>query len=705
MASADTSIFSLKVGALPLDTFRVIEFIGQEAISECYHFTIRAVAYDTELKFEDAIGVAGALYVRGLDYEIIHYGVITAFTEVPDSDGKAALNFTYEFTLEPRLRWASYTVQSRIFQNKTVAQIAEEVLSDYLTQDQDFTIDVQYEVKGQDYPKREFTVQYNESDLDFLQRLLEEEGISYFFEHSGDREVLVISNKKEAIKPLEQTPKLEFRPETGLHADAGEYVDTLRKTLRWVSGSRTTLKDYNYRTPETPVMGVYDMEGTTGEFYHYGDHVKTADEAKRLAQIRAEMFYCGREIYHGSGIARALQSGRRIGLEKADAEGFNGEYLVVRVTHMGDAGAEAGGNRPGPHYRNSFEAIPASVQYRPPLKTNKPKAPGLLTAKVDGQKGSYAYIDEEGRYRMKLFFDRSEDKDGKASKAIRLAQPYAGAGYGMHFPLHTETEIAVGFVDGDLDRPIGLGAIPNPSKGSPVSAGNKHQNMMKSHAGNSLILEDKEGKTGVHIATSGGHALGLDDSGDTKGATLRTSGSNCFKLDDKETAISLTSKAGHTIKIDDKAKTITLTTAGGHILVLDDAANKISMSDGGGKTSLEMDGGAGNVSLTASNDITLTAGGSLSLNVAKDFSLAAKNTSISNEQSYSATSGKASEITAGTDLNLAAKNIGLAADLKLSAAGKMVESNGEASNKVGGAMVDINASGICTVAGATIKLN
>lgn len=697
MASADTSIFSFQVGALPLDTFRVIEFVGHEAVSECYQFTIRAVAFDTALKFDDGIGVAGTLIVRGTDYKITHYGIITAFTQVPDSDGTVALNFTYEFTLEPRLRWTSYTLQSRIFQNKTVPEIVGEVLDDYLIKDQDYKIDVKFEGSG-DYPKREFTVQYNESDLDFIQRLLEDEGIFYFFDHSGDREVLMITNKKDSVKPLENTPKLEFRPEIGMHAEDGEYVDTLNKTLRWVSGSRTTLKDYNYRTPESAVVGVYDMKGTTGEYYHFGDHVKTADEAKRLAQIRSEMFFCEREIYRGTSIARSMHSGHRFSLAHADAEGFNGEYLIVRVTHQGDMAQEEGKDRPRPHYRNNFEAIPAAVQYRPRLSTPKPKAQGILTAKVDGQKGSYAYIDEEGRYRMKLFFDRSEDKDGKASKAIRLAQPYAGAGYGMHFPLHTETEIAVGFVDGDLDRPIGLGAIPNPSKGSPVSAGNKHQNMIKSHSGHSITLDDKEGATGIHMATTGGHKMGFDDAAGSKGITLKTSGGHSLSADDKNQDVEIKTTGGIDLKLDDAGKQIILDTHG-NTLTMKDSGNVVTLVTAAGSLSLTMDGGAGNIAINASNEIKLTVGES-SLTMGKDgtIKLAGKDVTVSGTASLMADGGPKATLK-GADTQI--KGTG-----SVNIAGGTVTSQADTMNTIKGAAIMSDASAVNTVkGGAAVMLN
>ncbi|MDB5105326.1 MAG: hypothetical protein JWP91_3015 [Fibrobacteres bacterium] len=703
MASADTSIFTLQVGAFPLDTFRVIDFIGREALSECFSFTIRAVAFDIDVKFDDAIGVAATLTVGGGEYEIKHYGNITSFTQVPDSDGTVMLNSTYEFILEPRYRIASYMIQSRIFQNKTVLEIVEEVLGAYYYKDTDFKFDAQFEVKGQDYAKREFTVQYNESDLDFVQRLLEDEGLFFFWNHEGDREVMIITNKKDAVKPVPNTPKLPFRPETGMHQEKGEYVDSMLKSMKIVTG-RATMKDYNYRTPDTKVIGHYEMEGP-GEYYHFGDHVKTTDEAKRLAQIRTEMFACEREIYRGTGIARSIRPGYRFTLELAGAEGFNGDYMITRVTHRGDIvqaaddGTVEKTTKPIPHYTNSFEAIPALVQFRPQLMTPKPKAPGILTAKVDGQKGSYAYLDEEGRYRMKLFFDRTEDQDGKASKAIRLAQPYAGAGYGMHFPLHTDTEIVVGFVDGDLDRPIGLGAVPNPGKGTPVKAGNNSQNMIKSHSGHSVTLDDKQGKTGIHIVTSGGHAMGLDDSADTKGWTVKTSGGNALAADDKNKNIDFKTTGGMELKLDDQGTTITLVTTGKNTLEMKDGGHVVTLKDGSGNISLTMNGDSGKVELKASQEIKLTVGASsLTMGMDGTIKLDGKDITISGSASVM--------VDGGPKVTMKGVDASVSGTGSVNIAGGTVTSEAKTLNTIKGAAIMSDASAVNTVkGGAAVMLN
>lgn len=707
MASADTSIFTLLIPGHPPETFRVLEFTGQEAISENFVFRVKAVAPDVMLKY-DTIGISATLVVKGVDYEVNHYGIITHFNQVPNSDGTVEMSYYYEFTIEPKLKQMSFQLRSRIFQNKTVKEIVEEVLEEYAKKDTSFKFEAKFEVVGKDYAKREFTVQYNETDWDFVKRLLEDEGIYWYWDHETDQDIFIMANKVDGVKPIPNTPELPYMSDGGLTPiDGREYVDSLERSVKFVTG-RASVKDYNYRTPNVNVTGQFETEGPGG-YNHFGDHVKTTDEATRKAQLRAEMFACQRETYKGTGIFRSARPGYRIKVVEAGQDGFDGEYLLTRVTHIGGfvEGGDDGTVEPGGpvfHYRCAFEAIPAKTQFRPPLLTPKPRVNGILTALIDGQKDKYAYIDDEGRYKMKLFFDPSSEGEGKQSKAIRLAQPYAGPGYGMHFPLHTGTEIAVGFVDGDLDRPIGLGAVPNPTKGSPVKSGNKSSNVMKSHSGNSVTLEDKEGKTGVFISSSGGHSVSLNDAGDSKGITLGTSGSNSVALDDTNKALVITTAAGHSIKILDNSQLISITTAGGHILALDDAGNTITLSDGGGKTVLGFAGGAGDITLDASNHVTITAGGNMTLDVTGDFTVNAKNVNL-NATAAMALDAKGTTISGGPSIAMDAASITASgtADVKLDA--PKVEIAGTASAKVSGVAVDLAATGICTIAGATVKIN
>ncbi|MCI5208937.1 MAG: type VI secretion system tip protein VgrG, partial [Candidatus Electrothrix sp. ATG2] len=155
-----------------------------------------------------------------------------------------------------------------------------------------------------------------------------------------------------------------------------------------------------------------------------------------------------------------------------------------------------------PSYFNNFSCIPAEVQFRPERLAEKTRLDGTLNATVDAAgDGQYAEIDDQGRYKVKLPFDQGDAAEGKASRWVRMAQPYAGADYGMHFPLHKGTEVLLTFVDGDPDRPIIAGAVPNPETATPVKGGNQTQSMIRTGGGNQIRIEDGEGGQQIHMSS------------------------------------------------------------------------------------------------------------------------------------------------------------------------------------------------------------
>lgn len=730
MASADTSIYSFRVGALPLETFRVIEFHGEETISKMPMVRIKAVAYDKALNYEDAVDVDASLIVRGADYEVNHHGIITSFSQVPDSDGTVELNFYYEFILEPRLKGMDFMTQSRIFQSLTPKEIVLGVLSDYYPDDGSA-----YKWLADDtWTLRDYVVQYNESDLAFIQRLLEDEGIYYFFDHSGDREVMIIANKPEQIKPILHTPTVRYQTETGMVNDLAEYCDSMVRYVRKVT-AKATFKDFNPKTPDVTVMGSHENpvipEGQpTGEYYHYGAYLNTPDEATRKARLRAEMLSCGKETFRGTGIFRGARAGFRFKLEQAASEDFNGEYLLVKVVHHGDSAQEDDGTvdseHTPAHYRNSFECVKAGVFYRPPLDTPRPSVPSLLTAFVEGPQDKYAYLDEEGRYHAKFFFDRSDLKDGKASRPIRLSQPYGGPNYGMHMPLHNGTEIAIGFIGGDPDRPIALGAVPNPNTNSPVNSKNKSESLIRTASGHQIRLDDKEDKTVIDITTKGKHVLSMNDDEDAKEVHIKTTDSNELVMDDKGKNIRITTpegahtlkmdydkkvfsvetKYGHKFTMDDEAKKIAVQTKDGHILSLDDDKKLLTLQDGKGKHVFQIDAGGSLISITTAGDMELIAKGALNIE-AKEITMEAKSGAINMK-------AKQDLVLDGMNVNAKAKQK-VAIEAKMDASiqglnvkmeGKVnVESKAGVQNKMTGVLTNVESSAINTVKGAMVMVN
>jgi type VI secretion system secreted protein VgrG len=696
MAAASSSVITFEAPPLDKETFRVMHFSGNEALSRPFRFEIRTVVDQGPLDPAEILGKPGHLNVKGDGYSAMHHGVITSIEQTPDNTSYERC--FYDIILEPKFILSSYTQESRIYQDKTVLEIAEDIFESCGMTSSEFRSELQDTL-----PKREFTVQYNESDFDFLSRLLEDEGLFYFFDHSGQSEVLVLADNPQAFKAIENTPKLPFIPDAGIRKQKNEAIQTIKRIDRITTG-KVTVRDYNYRTPEANISGTESGTGT-GELYIYGAHTKNVDEATRLAKLRQQMLTAEKTVFVGTSNARSLLTGFRFEIDDLTRQGFEGNYTVLRIRHEGTKGAaddQSGSEQQ--HYRNEFELIPASTPYRPELVTPKPRIQGVLTALIDGQQGQYAYIDEEGRYRVKLFFDRSDKKEGQATKSVRMAQPYSGANYGMHFPLHTGTEVALGFTDGDPDRPIVLGSLPNPAKGSPVSSKNKSQNMMKSHTGNGILLEDGEGKTGVHINSTGGHKIGLDDSGGTKGITSSTSGGHSAALDDTNQKMEFKTTGGHTVVFDDAGQKIGITSTSGHKVTLDDAGGKVNITDGSGNTSLTMDTG-GKITITSTSDISISTDANMDLSAGADININAKNINISSEVKGSVTGGAGLSLDGGPELNGKAIKIGFAADAQFKAEAPAVETSGQATNKMAGALIDISATGIAKIAGTMVNIN
>ena len=319
------------------------------------------------------------------------------------------------------------------------------------------------------YPRSEYVVQHQESDLAFVQRLLEREGAWFSFEHD-QADVLVVADTHGRFPSIEPGPSgagdVAYRPTSGMVRDRAEAVDQLAVRDRLVPG-RVVLKDYNYRTPEADLtVGTAVEGGGPEEVYAFGDHYKTTAEGDRLARVRSEELACRRRTVSGASDVAGFRAGATFTLSGHPRADLDGDYLVTAVEHRGAPAASEGDGAGGrPVYTNTFHALPAKAPFRPSRATPVPTAPGLMTARVESAGGPYAFVDEEGRYRARLALDRSDAPEAQATRPVRLVQPYSGPGYGLHLPNHAGTELVLGFANGDLDRPIALGTRPEPEPG------------------------------------------------------------------------------------------------------------------------------------------------------------------------------------------------------------------------------------------------
>jgi len=487
--------FSFSSDALPAETFGVVRFSGEEGLSFCYRFEVVLFSREAEIDIRRVMANPVRFGIwRSDGEEVVFHGIPVSFEQMQ----QVGEHVFYRAVMSPRLWWLSLTRHNQVFLDKSAPEILEACMKDGGLTSLDYEFRLQRE-----YPAWEYVCQYGESHLDFISRWMEREGMYYYFEQGAAGEKVIVTDTKIAHTAMEQGRSLRYLPPTGLEAMHREEVVRSFFCRQRMLPRSVILKDYNYRKPSMDLTASAEVyAGGRGEVYLYGEHFRTPEEGNALAKIRAEEILCREKRFDGESSVPYLRPGYTFELTDHYRGDFNSGYMTVHLVHEGSqAGYMLSGlgevvseGEKEIYYRNSFAALPADVQFRSERRTVKPRFSGTIPAKVDGAgSGQYAELDEQGRYKVALPFDRSERMGGKASAWVRMMQPYAGADHGMHFPLHKGTEVLLSFLDGDPDRPIIAGAVPNPETPSPVNSENATRCRMVSGAGNEIHMEDEEG--------------------------------------------------------------------------------------------------------------------------------------------------------------------------------------------------------------------
>lgn len=385
-------------------------------------------------------------------------------------------------TLVPRIWMLSQVRRSRIFQELDVPGIVRAVLAELgLREGEDFEL----RLNGA-YAVSEYTVQYQETDLDFISRLLEHVGIFYFFRQLPDRELLILGDSNAAFDRLADQP-FPYAPREAAEGVGG--VHRLERELQRRPAS-VLVRDYNWRTPRVPLYADAAADSTTGVGFqdYYGDHFKTPEEGARIAQVRAQELLATRDLYRGGASILGLSPGHALELVGHHFGEIDQEYVITELRQrvgVDEGDEEAAG------LSQSFTAIPFAVAYRPERVTAWPRIEGIMHGFIDGEvPGTAAPIDEHGRYKVLLPFDLAGQPGGRASRWVRMAQASSGPGYGIHFPLHIGVEVAIGHLDGDPDRPIILASPPNAETVTPVRDANATQSKIRTKTGIRITFDD-----------------------------------------------------------------------------------------------------------------------------------------------------------------------------------------------------------------------
>ncbi|MDI3151628.1 type VI secretion system tip protein VgrG [Enterobacter hormaechei] len=520
----------------------VLAFEGDEALSTPFSYRIEFTSTDHAISKEMMLMKAASLTLQapvdqGYGIKIqqpvrVIQGVVTGFERLGTSKDETR----YAVTLEPRLALLSRSHQNAVYQDMSVPQIVEKILRErHGMRGQDFLFSL-----SKEYPRREQVMQYAEDDLHFITRLLGEVGIWFRFTTDTRLNIDVVEFY-DSQQGYEKGVTLPSVPPSGQHSQGVDSVWDMESRHKVVQKAVST-RDYNYRQATQDMNTLVDATRgdvtTYGEAYHWADNYLTpgsaydrnpaAESGAFYARIRHERYLNDQTQTVAFTSCPALSPGMLLkvtgGYEVAEvfAQG-----VVVTAMHS-HAQRDA-------DFCVRFDGIPDSPDFSfRPEPGSRPVMAGTLPARVTSttENDTYGHIDKDGRYRVNMLFDRENWETGFESLWVRQSRPYAGDTYGLHLPLLAGTEVAIGFEDGNPDRPYIAGVLHDSAHGDHVTIRNYRRNVLRTPANNKIRLDDERGKEHIKVSTEYGgksqlnlgHLVDSEKQQRGEGFELRTDG-------------------------------------------------------------------------------------------------------------------------------------------------------------------------------------
>jgi type VI secretion system secreted protein VgrG len=454
----------LESGDFPCERIQVREVKGTERISKLFSFDVTLVNLDPDGPGPtDLIGSSVALIFHEADVEVRRvYGMISRAVDSLDTEVEHG---TLRIEVVPRAFRLTLVHTQDIYVNMSVPDIVMRKLT-LAGLDASALLRLLPGAEKR-YPKREFVIQYQESDLDFVSRLLEHVGVSFFFLHDDERGDQIVFTDHNTGFPMGPAG------DHAHHSGRGEALDIYRlQVTATVIPAVYAVSDYNYEKPLVDLSAVVELPaGFGGGVIEYGSNVKDPGQAAVLAQVRAEEHVTRSLVFEGEADLCTLSAGRRFKL-KGHPRIPDCELLVTECEHRLKSAVFGGGTGDEASYTNVFRAIPVQNPYRPARTTPRPRIFGVTHGMVEGEPGAQGqrpWIDNHGRYIVRVLFDTAQPGERvRDSLPIRMAQSHSGRDYGIHFPLRPGTEVLLIFIGGDPDRPVIIASAPNAVTPTPV---------------------------------------------------------------------------------------------------------------------------------------------------------------------------------------------------------------------------------------------
>ncbi len=510
------------------DFLLINRFSGSEGLSELFNYEVELVHEEndegfepTDVDIQSILGQAVTVRITQRDETTRTFsGIVNSF-----SKGTRSVRFSfYNATIVPHVWLLTQNVQSRIFQHKSVPEILREVFDGF---------EVSYEIQG-DFKNRNISVQYCESDFDYASRLMEEEGLYYYFEHSEGSHKMIIGNTPQSHIECPSKSEIDYFIKTDPRED---FISTIRNL--WVDyklqPGKIAFRDYNFMVPTNNLevnqpslfsvgnnqeMEIYDYPGGYGRKYDHIDRGGADDSAgmdglfpdkQRTAENTMNALDSKYRVLSGTSDCSSLTAGHRFSLDKHPNADLNGQYICTYVTHDAQQNpayvSEEVADQP---YSNSFSCIShgsGNPPFCPQRKTAKPVIQGSQTATVVGPSGEEIFTDKYGRVKVQFHWDREGKADADSSCWTRVAKDMAGNKYGTMYIPRVGWEVLVDFIGGDPDKPVITGSLYNPETMPHYELPEyKTLSYIKTRTSpddgsgfNELRFEDKQGKEQVFI--------------------------------------------------------------------------------------------------------------------------------------------------------------------------------------------------------------
>jgi len=433
------------------DTLVLRSFQGQEALSRLFVFELDLVSEEPSINYDDIVGQAVTIRITLADGSSSRYwnGYVSRFVQA----GRDANFAVYHATVVPWLWFLDQTTDCRIFQNKTAPDIIKQILQEYGYRD--FSLNLYGS-----FVTRDYCVQYRESDFNFVSRLMEEEGIFYFFEHEHGKHTLVLGNDPAVHKPCPNQPSVRYEGTAGGWQDDDVVLEWLQE--QEVRPGSFTSTDYNFETPTANMLSSVNGNGKWEIYDFPGEYGKRADGDK-LVKVRLQEQQTPKCIARGTSDCRAFGVGFKFKLTDHYRNDLNQDYVLTALRHSAhhNLGLSSGSADLTPVYENSFECVPVSTPIRPARRTPVPVVQGCQTAVVVGPDGEEIFTDKYGRVKVQFHWDREGKKNENSSCWVRVSYPWAGKAWGGIQIPRIGQEVIVDFIEGDPDRPIITGRVYN----------------------------------------------------------------------------------------------------------------------------------------------------------------------------------------------------------------------------------------------------